>query len=147
MVYLHDRIRQSNESDHSDVQHYGPNQNSNHNDYKKVSLKRYLLLEASFSFFLSSIYFFLLMFFHCLFFSCFLFWCFFFFSLDVFFFFKETSKVFFFFWLFHVFCFYQSHLLPLRKKINKKIKKKKKKLDVLWVGQVYLANIKNWLHG
>ena len=25
------------ESDHSDVQQYEPNQNSNHNDYKKVS--------------------------------------------------------------------------------------------------------------
>ena len=37
MVYLRDRIRQTDESDHSDVQQYEPNQNSNHNDYKKVS--------------------------------------------------------------------------------------------------------------
>ena len=35
--YLHDRIRQSDESSSTAVQHYEPNQNSNHNDYKKVS--------------------------------------------------------------------------------------------------------------
>ena len=33
----HDRIRQSDESSRTAVQHYEPNQNSNHNDYKKVS--------------------------------------------------------------------------------------------------------------
>ena len=37
MVYLHDRIRQSDESSRTAVQHYEPNQNSYHNDYKKVS--------------------------------------------------------------------------------------------------------------
>ena len=36
MVYLRDRIRQTDESDHSDVQQYEPNQNSSHNDYKEV---------------------------------------------------------------------------------------------------------------
>ena len=37
MVYLRDRIRQSDESSRTAVQHNEPNQNSNHNDYKKVS--------------------------------------------------------------------------------------------------------------
>ena len=37
MVYLHDRIRQSDELSRTDVQQYEPNQYSNHNDYKKFS--------------------------------------------------------------------------------------------------------------
>ena len=37
MVYLHDRIRQSDELSRTDVQQYEPNQNSNHNDHKKFS--------------------------------------------------------------------------------------------------------------
>ena len=34
MVYVHDVVKQS---DHSDDQHYEPNQNFNQNDYKKFS--------------------------------------------------------------------------------------------------------------
>ena len=37
IVYLLDRIRQTDESDHSDDEHQEPNQNSNQNEYKKVS--------------------------------------------------------------------------------------------------------------
>ena len=37
MVCLHDRIGQSDESSRTAVQHFEPNQNSNHNFYKKVS--------------------------------------------------------------------------------------------------------------
>ena len=37
MVYLHDRIRQSDVLSRTDVQQYEPNQYSNHNDYKKFS--------------------------------------------------------------------------------------------------------------
>ena len=35
MVYLHDRIRQSDESSRTAVQHYEPNQNSNHTITRK----------------------------------------------------------------------------------------------------------------